>query len=167
MKKEFLVRDVSEITGLKPREVVDLVDRGIIEPLKEARGSGTRRVFSFRNIVQISIYKLLRVLGLSRPRIRDCLERIDQLEGIENYYHPHRNPFYDLVMALEEGELRFSLEVKKNMIEEALKMRSEASQAGSQRPAMLQELVYPASEGKAPQFSLRIGLGQIKERVDE
>jgi len=77
VRNDFLAQDVSRIIGLKTKDVIDACQRGIIEPRLQARGTGTRRIFSFKNVIQFQIFKILRGWGFSRPSIKRIFETIE------------------------------------------------------------------------------------------
>jgi DNA-binding transcriptional MerR regulator len=100
MKNHFLVREVAELTGLRPREVVDACDRGIIQPKEPAEGPGTRRVFSFKNLMQFGVFRLLKRFGFIRPEIKQILDEIEKSGLHEKMYSPQ----------IEEGTLVLLME---------------------------------------------------------
>ena len=49
-----------KIPGVKPRMLIDLVEKGIIEPAKDSGGTGEHRLYSKENILEIMVAVSLR-----------------------------------------------------------------------------------------------------------
>jgi DNA-binding transcriptional MerR regulator len=62
---------VSKITGLTRRQIDYWARSGVFEPtIRQARGSGTRRLYSFKDILILQIFKRLEDTGVSVQKIK-------------------------------------------------------------------------------------------------
>jgi DNA-binding transcriptional MerR regulator len=104
LKIYYLVGDVAEITGIPQKTVVDACVRKVILPMYEPDGAGTRRIFSYKNVIQFGIFKMLRKWGVQRTEIRIIFDEIDR-EGNKNIiYSPELRYSSEqyLIMELEK-----------------------------------------------------------------
>ena len=75
---------VCRAVGITYRQL-DYWDRtGLIEPsIRSAKGSGTQRLYSFRDILVIKVVKRLLDTGVSLPQIRSAIEQLKEY-GVED-----------------------------------------------------------------------------------
>ncbi|HWO40303.1 MAG TPA: MerR family transcriptional regulator [Candidatus Eisenbacteria bacterium] len=67
----------SRIAGVSLRQIQYWDERGFVRPsVKLARGRGTRRLYSFRDLVCLKVAKDLTRHGLSLQKIRRCLRSL-------------------------------------------------------------------------------------------
>jgi len=67
----------SRIVGVTLRQIQYWDERGFVRPsIKLARGRGTRRLYSFRDLVCLKVAKDLTRYGLSLQKIRRCLRSL-------------------------------------------------------------------------------------------
>ena len=59
----FQNSQVAEIVGLTQRQVISWTEKGVIEPQIEARGAGTKRRYTYVNLLEFGLAKHLLVLG--------------------------------------------------------------------------------------------------------
>lgn len=79
-KQEFYAPDVETITGVKRLRLHQWIDRGYFTPsIKRARGSGTKNVFSRRDLYTIETFKRLIESGFSRSLAKTYID----LKGID------------------------------------------------------------------------------------
>lgn len=70
----FDSKTVSRIVGVSLRQIQYWDERGFIRPsVKTAGGRGTKRLYSFSDLVQLKVVKDLGDHGLSLQKIRRCL----------------------------------------------------------------------------------------------
>jgi DNA-binding transcriptional MerR regulator len=69
MEKKFTSREVSELTGISPRQLQWWDERGIVIPKRE----GHRRLYSMEDMTEISIICELRRRGFSLQRVRKVM----------------------------------------------------------------------------------------------
>ena len=73
----FDSKTVSRIVGVSLRQIQYWDERGFISPsVKTAGGRGTRRLYSFSDLVQLKVVKDLADHGLSLQKIRRCLSHL-------------------------------------------------------------------------------------------
>ena len=70
------------IVGISYRQLDYWARTGLVRPeLKEARGSGTQRLYSFRDLVHLRVIKNLLDAGVALPKIRKAIRYIaDELK---------------------------------------------------------------------------------------
>jgi DNA-binding transcriptional MerR regulator len=65
------------IVGITYRQLDYWARTGLVEPeLKEAKGSGTQRVYSFKDLVHLRVIKNLLDAGVALPKIRKAIRYI-------------------------------------------------------------------------------------------
>ena len=73
----FDSKTVSRIVGVSLRQIQYWDEQGFIRPsVKTAGGRGTRRLYSFSDLVQLKVVKDLGEYGLSLQKIRRCLRHL-------------------------------------------------------------------------------------------
>lgn len=66
-----------KIVGISYRQLDYWARTGLVRPeLREARGSGTQRLYSFRNLVHLRVIRNLLDAGVSLPKIRKAIRYI-------------------------------------------------------------------------------------------
>lgn len=63
-KKLYLNKQVSDIVGITPRQVLSWTEKGLIEPFEEAMGIGTKRRYDYVNLLEFSLCESLFTMGL-------------------------------------------------------------------------------------------------------
>ncbi len=75
--KTFDSKTVSRIVGVSLRQIQYWDEQGFIRPsVKTAGGRGTKRLYSFSDLVQLKVVKDLGEHGLSLQKIRRCLRHL-------------------------------------------------------------------------------------------
>ena len=64
---------VIALTGVSGRQVEYWATTGVVRPSIPAAGKGTRRGYSFRDLVALRVAKELRDGGISLQKIQNCL----------------------------------------------------------------------------------------------
>ncbi|HEY2988892.1 MAG TPA: MerR family transcriptional regulator [Candidatus Binatia bacterium] len=73
----FDSKTVSRIVGVSLRQIQYWDEQGFIRPsVKTAEGRGTKRLYSFSDLVQLKVVKDLAEYGLSLQKIRRCLRHL-------------------------------------------------------------------------------------------
>lgn len=75
---EFTVSQVAEILGCDPTDIAQIGQ--IIPPDNPGRGKGTRSKYSFKNLVEVQIFRLLNQFGVPRKRIREYVDNLSKLK---------------------------------------------------------------------------------------
>ena len=70
----FTARDLVERTGAKYKNLDHWVRAGVIQPVLQARGSGSVRIYDFAALVAVRILLDLREFGVETPVIAETLE---------------------------------------------------------------------------------------------
>jgi DNA-binding transcriptional MerR regulator len=123
----FGKKDVVALTGLTYRQVDHWATTGVVRPsIKTAAGKGSRREYSFKDLVQLRVAKALRDGGISVQKIRKVLAwlrrhfpeikaPLAELRFVTdgaNIFIVDRNP-EKIMDTLKEGQLVFSLALGK------------------------------------------------------
>ena len=75
----FNSKMVSRIVGVSLRQIQYWDEQGFIRPsVKTAEGRGTKRLYSFSDLVQLKVVKDLAGHGLSLQKIRRCLRHLKE-----------------------------------------------------------------------------------------
>ena len=78
---EFTTGDAAVLSGLAPKTIANLVDRGVVVPeIAEAHGAGSRRLFSLWNVVELGVVDVLRSLHLPERVTRPALDMLRRSE---------------------------------------------------------------------------------------
>ena len=106
----FNSKMASRIVGVTLRQIQYWDERGFIRPsVRLAEGRGTKRLYSFSDLVQLKVVKDLTRRGLSLQRIRRCLKPLRR--GIPGSIQP-----LDSLRYVTDGERIFVLTNDRNKI---------------------------------------------------
>jgi len=73
-REAFNTKQVCAITGVSRKQIVHWDERGIVMPsLKSAAGRGSKRLYSYHDLLALRMVKRLRDLGISLQKIRRCV----------------------------------------------------------------------------------------------
>jgi DNA-binding transcriptional MerR regulator len=79
MKEAYDSKMASRIVGVSLRQIQYWDERGFIRPsVKPAQGRGTKRLYSFHDLVCLKVAKDLTHHGISLQKIRRCLQALKQ-----------------------------------------------------------------------------------------
>ena len=121
----FNTKTISQIIGVTARQLGYWDKTGLLKPsIAQAEGRGTRRLYSFLDMVQIRTAKALRDQGMSLQKIRRCVAYLrKQRKEVE---HPlarseaeGRSSFSELKL-LTDGQAIFVLTANKDVILDTL-----------------------------------------------
>lgn len=103
----------SRIVGVSLRQIQYWDERGFVRPsIRLAEGRGSRRLYSFSDLVRLKVVKDLADHGLSLRKIRRCVSHLTRS-------FPEAGPLGSL-RYLTDGERIFLLTSDKNMILDAM-----------------------------------------------
>ncbi len=81
LQASFSTADVARLTGLSPRQLDWWDRRGFLRPsVTAASGYGTRRRYSFTDVVKLRIAARLRAAGFGLPQVRRVVETLRRLD---------------------------------------------------------------------------------------
>ena len=84
--ESFTFGQVASLSGVKPRTLDHWAATGFLVPsIKKAAGTGTRRVYSFSDVVAARVAKQLRSAGVSLQGLRNAVR---ELRKRDFKYHP-------------------------------------------------------------------------------
>ena len=69
LKRRFENREVCQLTGVKQRELIHWSERGLIGPLADPNGAGTRRKYLLKHVLQVALLVELRRYGIGRSQL--------------------------------------------------------------------------------------------------
>jgi DNA-binding transcriptional MerR regulator len=79
MKEAYDSKMASRIVGVSLRQIQYWDERGFVRPsVKPAQGRGTKRLYSFHDLVCLKVVKDLACHGISLQKIRRCLQPLKQ-----------------------------------------------------------------------------------------
>ena len=79
MKEAYDSKMASRIVGVSLRQIQYWDERGFVRPsVKPAQGRGTKRLYSFHDLVCLKVVKDLAYHGISLQKIRRCLQPLKQ-----------------------------------------------------------------------------------------
>jgi len=82
LQDAFSTAEASRLANLTPRQLDHWARRGFLRPtLEEASGYGSRRRYSFSDIVKLRVAARLRASGVGLARIRRCVEVLKRLDS--------------------------------------------------------------------------------------
>jgi DNA-binding transcriptional MerR regulator len=76
--RDFENRDVVRILGVHPKTLIDWSMIGLVTPTVEATGTGTRRRYSERNLVELAIIQTLLADGIKRDIVQAIAQGFDE-----------------------------------------------------------------------------------------
>jgi DNA-binding transcriptional MerR regulator len=82
IQNAFSTAEAARLSNLTPRQLDHWARLGFLRPsLQEARGYGSRRRYSFADVVKLRVAARLRASGVGLFRIRRCVEALKGLDG--------------------------------------------------------------------------------------
>ena len=112
--ENFDSKTVSRIVGVSLRQIQYWDEQGFIRPsVKTAEGRGTKRLYSFSDLVQLKVVKDLADHGLSLQKIRRCLRHLR--DSFPDQTQPLQSLRY-----LTDGDKLFVLTSDRNKILDAM-----------------------------------------------
>lgn len=82
LQDAFSTAEAARLSNLTPRQLDHWARRGFLRPsLEEASGYGSRRRYSFSDIVKLRVAARLRSSGVGLARIRRCVEALKRLDS--------------------------------------------------------------------------------------
>ncbi|HXF37682.1 MAG TPA: MerR family transcriptional regulator [Actinomycetota bacterium] len=81
MEQGYRVPEVCRIVGITYRQLDYWARTGLVRPsIRDAKGSGTQRLYSFQDLVTLRIIKKLLDTGVSLQRVRKAVEQLRDME---------------------------------------------------------------------------------------
>lgn len=105
----FNSRTASRIVGVSLRQIQYWDEQGFIRPSVRATGRGSKRLYSFSDLVQLKVVKDLTDYGLSLQKIHRCLNHL------KRYFPETAQPLSSL-RYLTDGDKLFVLTSDRNKI---------------------------------------------------
>lgn len=110
----FNSKAASRIVGVSLRQIQYWDERGFIRPsVKLARGRGSKRLYSFHDLLCLKVMKDLTQRGLSLQKIRRCLQPLRRYSG-------ERGHALESVRYLTDGEKLFVITSNRKKILDAI-----------------------------------------------
>lgn len=81
----FLSREVQKLTGIPVQTLHHWAKTGFIVPsIRDGKGPGSRRLYSFRDVLSLRVARRLRDEGISMAKLRRVVSHLRDKEGVEN-----------------------------------------------------------------------------------
>jgi DNA-binding transcriptional MerR regulator len=77
----FLNSEVARVIGVTPRQVLAWTEKGVVQPHRETRGAGTKRGYSFVNLLEFALAKTLFAMGMTLQTVKGMLSTLRQSGG--------------------------------------------------------------------------------------
>jgi DNA-binding transcriptional MerR regulator len=114
MKEAYDSKMASRIVGVSLRQIQYWDERGFVRPsVKPAQGRGTKRLYSFHDLVCLKVVKDLAYHGISLQKIRRCLRPLKR-------YTAQAEPPLDSVKYVTDGEKLFVITSDRQKILDAM-----------------------------------------------
>jgi DNA-binding transcriptional MerR regulator len=82
LRDAFSTAQASRLADLTPRQLDHWARQGFLRPsIEEASGYGSRRRYSFSDVVKLRVAARLRASGVGLARIRRCVEALKRLDS--------------------------------------------------------------------------------------
>ena len=143
----YRVPEVCKVIGISYRQLDYWARTELVTPsIREAGGSGTQRLYSFQDLVQLKVIKKLIDAGISLRRIRKAIQYLRQnkhtdttgvtlmSDGVSIYACESEDEIIDLV---KRGQGVFAIALDKVWEDLSRSLRSKAKKEHSVRPATL------------------------------
>lgn len=82
MKTLFYNSDVIKITGLSQRQIVNWAEKGLVVPISDAHGAGSKREYSYTNLLEFGLCKTLFNMGLSLHMVKEMLKALKNAKAL-------------------------------------------------------------------------------------
>jgi DNA-binding transcriptional MerR regulator len=117
MEEAYESKLASRIVGVSLRQIQYWDERGFVRPsVKPAHGRGTKRLYSFHDLVCLKVVKDLTYHGVSLKKIRGCLQPLRQ-------YAARAEQPHDSLKYVTDGEKLFVITRDRKKILEAMERR--------------------------------------------
>jgi DNA-binding transcriptional MerR regulator len=143
----YRVPEVCKVIGISYRQLDYWARTGLVTPsVREAGGSGTQRLYSFQDLVQLKVMKRLIDAGISLQRIRKAIQYLRQnksagpsgvtlmSDGVSIYACESEDEIIDLV---KRGQGVFAIALDKVWEDLSRSLRPKVDKKHSVRPAAL------------------------------
>jgi DNA-binding transcriptional MerR regulator len=143
----YRVPEVCKVIGISYRQLDYWARTGLVTPsIREAGGSGTQRLYSFQDLVQLKVIKKLIDVGISLQRVRKAIQYLRQnkhtdptgvtlmSDGVSIYACESEDEIIDLV---KRGQGVFAIALDKVWEDLSRSLRSKGKKERPVRPAAL------------------------------
>lgn len=104
----FLNKQVSEIIGITPRQVLSWTEKGLIIPFKESMGAGTKRGYDYINLLEFGLCTHMFILGFGFRAVKNIVNDLrnrglikEWASDFTNYhrevYKRHKDHMHELI----------------------------------------------------------------------
>jgi len=83
--RTFLNKQVSEIVGITQRQVLSWTEKGLIIPIKESTGAGTKRGYNYTNLLEFGLCKKLFSLGIGFRAVKKMINDLRNINLIRDW----------------------------------------------------------------------------------
>ena len=92
----FLNKQVSEIVGITPRQVLSWSEKGLILAFKESMGAGTKRGYDYINLLEFGLCAKLFILGFGFRAVRKIINDLRNRGLIKDWACDFTNYYREL-----------------------------------------------------------------------
>jgi len=83
--RTYLNKQVSEIVGITPRQVLSWSEKGLIVSFQESAGVGTKRNYDYINLLEFGLCKKLLFLGIGFRALKKMLNELRNTRSIREW----------------------------------------------------------------------------------
>jgi len=116
--KTFSSSEIQKIAKITKMQAIHWTQTGIITPLEDARGRGSRRLYSWKNLIEIMICRELNSLSVERSIMELVITQLNsEFKGYESYWkyikkNPKTDFLYFMLIAGYQLDKNFNSSIK-------------------------------------------------------
>lgn len=84
-EKLFTNKDIRQILGIPERRIINLTEKGVISPFIDSSGAGSRRKYTYVNVIEFAFVENLIELGLGIHLVKRILTDLRNSGGIHDW----------------------------------------------------------------------------------
>lgn len=110
MKKTYGSAEIQRIAKISKMQAIHWTQTGVVKPLEDAQGRGSKRVYSWENLIEMMICRELNYFKIERRLMAIVVDRLNQpFKETDSYWqylrqNPKTEALYLLVSIGKEGE---------------------------------------------------------------
>jgi len=92
----YLSSDVMKILGLTQRQVINWAEKGLVVPLIEAQGAGTKRGYTYTNLLEFGLCNTLFDMGLENHKVKKILKDLREGGQLKAWAENYKGFFHSM-----------------------------------------------------------------------
>jgi len=114
--KLFKTSDAIRILRINQRSIINWVEKSLVEPVTQARGAGSKREYSYLNLLELALCQHLTDIGLGVYPIKQILANLREkgdlknwAENFDEFFRPWAKMVKEDIDAARKGEASTSI----------------------------------------------------------